>query len=219
VASSFGRSESPIPRPQGFGGPDDRIRRHGARMGRRRVRGMTLIEMAVAVLVLGIAIFLLAGLARTTRQEAKRRLAVRTIQALDEALTVYQHRYGGPPPGHADGASDEAIAALLSYGPSSAVLDGLPAVLRRITPKGKTLVDPWGMPFRYVTLSNNQIALRARVASNSGRPIFDSAGPDRVFEAPGAKVEGIDLWGEECLIERDLDTTSRPTSRPPSRRP
>jgi len=160
---------------------------------------MTLVEMAVVVLLLGIALFLVAGLARTTRQRAKRELTVRLLCALDDALKAYMARYKSPPPGTADGSADEAIAALLAHGPSSAKLDGLPSVLRRT--EAKTLVDAWGTPLRYVTADHASPELRRRVAANGGRPIFDSAGPDRQFGPTQARPDGPDLWGEECLLE------------------
>lgn len=160
---------------------------------------MSLVEMAVVVLLLGIVLFLLAGLARTTRQRAKKDLTLRLLCALDEAMGVYIEQYGSPPPGDASGTADRAIAALLKFGPSSAALDGLPPVLRRR--KGQALVDPWGVSLRYVTATHASVMMRNRVATNGGRPIFDSAGPDRQFGSTAGRPDGSDIWGEECLIE------------------
>ncbi|MBN1343084.1 MAG: hypothetical protein JXQ73_10415 [Phycisphaerae bacterium] len=155
--------------------------------------------MAVAVLLLGIVLFLLSGFARTSRLQAKKDLAVRLLCSLDEALTVYIQHYETAPPGRPDGSATAAIEALLAYGPSSAKLDGLPAVLRRA--EGQGLVDPWGSPLRYVTVAHESAVMRSRVVTNKGRPIFDSAGPDRQFGPTEGRADGSDIWGEECLLE------------------
>ncbi len=160
---------------------------------------MTLVEMAVVVLLIGIALFLLAGLARATRQQAKKDLARRLLCSLDQAMTVYIQRYGSPPPGDPSGSADRAIAALLSYKPSGAKLDGLPSVLRRT--ERNILVDPWGTPLRYVTANHTSAVMRRRIATNKGLGIFDSAGPDRQFGPAENRADGADIWGEECLIE------------------
>ena len=162
---------------------------------------MTLVEMAVSVLLLGIVLFLLAGLARTTRQRAKKQLTCRLLCSLDTALGAYVDRYKAPPPGVPDGSADRAIAALLAYGASSAELDGLPGVLRTTKGEVKTLVDPWGTPLRYVTGEHESPAMRDRVATNGGRPLFDSAGPDRRFGPTEDRPDGSDIWGDECLLE------------------
>lgn len=171
--------------------------------GRRafKRRGLTLVEMAVVVLLLGIALFLLAGLARTTRRQAKRQLAVRMLCALDEAMTLYIQHYKSPPPGDPDGSADRAVAALLNYDPSNVRLADLPSVLRRNQAMTEALVDPWGTPLRYVTADHASAMMRNRITANAGRPIFDSAGPDRRFGPAEGRSEGPDIWGEECLIE------------------
>jgi len=181
---------------------------------------MTLVEMAVVVLLLGIVLFLLDGLARTTRERAKKELAIRALRTLDDAMSSYEQRFGCPPPGRPDGAADQAITALLNYAPSRAKLDGLPAVLRRTEGRLKRLVDPWGTPFRYVTPAHDSPAMRARVAGNGGRPIFDSAGPDRQFGLAEDHPGGYDLWGEEYLLEPDNGRiTRRATSVPAPKNP
>jgi type II secretory pathway pseudopilin PulG len=165
---------------------------------------MTLVEMAVGVLVLGIMLFVLAGFARTTRQEAKRDLAVRMLCALDEALGSYMQQYGAPPPGEPNGQANRAIGMLLACGASKSRLESLPAALWRTEAGRTTLVDPWGTPLRYVTDRHESAQMRNRVETNGeppGRPIFDSAGADRQFGSVEARPDGADIWGEECLLE------------------
>ncbi len=160
---------------------------------------MTLVELAVLLLLLGIALFVTAGLVRTVRERARNDLAVRLLCAMDEALGVYMQRYEQPPPGEPNGASRRALAALLAYGPSSVRLDFLPQSLRG--GDALPIVDPWGTPLRYVTEQHQDEVMRARVITNGGRPIFDSAGPDRQFSSEERRPEGSDIWGEECLLE------------------
>lgn len=170
---------------------------------RRRLgaRGMTLVEMAVVVLLLGIALFLLAGLVRSTREQAKRDLTIRLLCRLDAAMSVYLMRYKLSPPGLPNGSADGAIAALMSFRPSRAKLDGLPTVLRRSKGTSNTLVDAWGSPLRYVTTAHPDAVMAGRVGTNGGRPIFDSAGADRQFGPAQIRADGSDIWGEECLLE------------------
>ena len=162
---------------------------------------MMLVELAVAVLLLGIALFLLAGLVRTTRQQAKRDLTVRLLCALDGAVSAYAGQHGVPPPGQPDGSAARALAALLACERSRAPLANLPPVLRRTHDESQTLVDAWGNPLRYVTSLHASADLRARVATNRGKPIFDSAGPDGQFEPNKPRTDGFDVWGDECVLE------------------
>lgn len=168
----------------------------------RRRLGMTLVELAAAVLVLGVAVFLLTGMARTTRQRAKRQLAVRQICTMTEALRLYSEHFRQPPPGLRNGASGAAIDALLSHPPSADVLRQLPDNLTR--EEGVRIVDPWGTPLRYVTARHISPKMRTRVEANDGRPIFDSAGPDLVFGPTEGRPDGSDIWGEECLLQADV---------------
>jgi type II secretory pathway pseudopilin PulG len=174
---------------------------------------MTLVEMAVVLLLLGISLFLLAGWARMTRQEAKRQLAVQALRALDEAMTLYEQRFGHPPRGRPDGSADEAIAALLDDPSSAKRLDSLPAALRRTKGSRTSLVDPWGTPLRYITSVHESPAMRARVASNAGWPIFDSAGPDRRFGSADGTGGGREIRGEECLLSEDSEDADQPARR------
>ncbi len=163
---------------------------------------MTLVELAAAVLVLGVAVFLLTGMARTTRQQTKRRLAVRQICTMTEALKLYTEQHGQPPAGRRNGDSAAAIEALLSHPPSAQILADLPDTLTRQT--GCPIVDPWGTPLRYVTVKHIDSKMRARVEANAGRPIFDSAGPDLVFGPTEGRPDGSDIWGEECVLQQDV---------------
>jgi type II secretory pathway pseudopilin PulG len=179
---------------------------------------MTLVEMGVVLLLLGIGLFLLAGWARMTRQEAKRQLAVHALRALDEAMSSYEQRFGRPPRGRPDGSADEAIAALLADPSIARKLDDLPAALRRAKGTQPLLVDPWGTPFRYITSVHESPAMRARVASNAGWPIFDSAGPERHFGSGDGTGSGREIRGDECLLQPDSDEPERPVGSAPSRK-
>ena len=144
--------------------------------------GMTLIEAAVVVLLLGIVLFLLAGTARWTRQQAKDRLAWRMLAALDASLQIYYDQQGAYPPGRADLGADDALALLLADPNASKPLAALPRALHATSAaKTSTLLDPWARRLRYLAAPHDQTG---RVAANAGRPVFllaDDRGSD---EAP-----------------------------------
>ena len=75
-----------------------------------------MVETAIALLLLGAVLFLLAGSAKWTRQRAKDQLAWDMLAALNKSLAAYVQDQGGYPPGRADRQPHEAIAALLADG-------------------------------------------------------------------------------------------------------
>lgn len=140
--------------------------------------GMTVVEAAIVVLALGVVLFVLGGVARWTRQQAKDRLAWRMLGALDQALGAYYRLEGAYPPGRQDGEADDAVAALLSRPGSASKLASLPAALRGRGGAGAKLLDPWARRLRYLT---ERFDDSGRVAANGGRPIFllaDGRGTD-----------------------------------------
>ncbi|HUW83988.1 MAG TPA: hypothetical protein VMZ31_14485 [Phycisphaerae bacterium] len=130
---------------------------------------MTLVEAAIALLLLGAVLFLLAGSAKWTRQRAKDQLAWDMLAALNKALAAYVHNQGNYPPGRADQQPHEAIAALLADEASAGYLLSLPPALHARHDETPTLLDPWAGPLRYLTADCDDAG---RVEANDGRPVF-----------------------------------------------
>jgi type II secretory pathway pseudopilin PulG len=141
---------------------------------------MTLVETAIALLLLGAVLFLLAGSAKWTRQRAKDQLAWDLLAALNRSLAAYVQTQGDYPPGRADRQPDEAIAALLGDEFSARYILSLPPALHGGHKEKPTLVDPWARPLHYLTADCDDAG---RVEANDGRPVFvlqDGRGSDDI---------------------------------------
>lgn len=141
---------------------------------------MTLVETVIALLLLGVILFLLAGSAKWTRQRAKDQLAWDMLAALNKSLAAYVQDQGGYPPGRADRQPHEAIAALLRDEDSARYLLSLPPALHTRHGEQPTLLDPWARPLHYLTADHDDAG---RVEANDGRPVFvlqDGRGSDDI---------------------------------------
>jgi len=130
---------------------------------------MTLVETAIALLLLGAVLFLLAGSAKWTRQRAKDQLAWDMLAAMNKSLAAYVQNQGHYPPGRADRQPHEAIAALLADEASASYLLSLPPALHARLDEKPTLLDPWAKPLRYLTTDCDDAG---RVEANEGQPVF-----------------------------------------------
>jgi type II secretory pathway pseudopilin PulG len=163
---------------------------------------MTLIELLVVYAVLAVLIWLLVGLSRNVRNEAKQEQATRLMAALSRAMAVYQMRNADYPPG---GPGTDATGCLLALSRDSAckaVLQGeLPARWRAVIGEDRPWTDPWGTPLRYVRDSTlDQGAEAGRI------PYLESAGMDRDFgdSSPGGLARTTDnLRTDEPLAARE----------------
>lgn len=141
-----------------------------------RTTGMTLIEMTITVTIVGFGLFLLMGWSNNQRQAAQRDLAIRLLTDLDKCLARYHRATGMYPRLTGPNAVNWVTAALLDHEKTRPTLEALPESLWQ-GPGRKNLVDPWGTPLRYYSDPAESRLVRA----NSGRPVFESAGPDREF--------------------------------------
>jgi type II secretory pathway pseudopilin PulG len=137
---------------------------------------MTLIEMAVAVLLIGVGLFLLVGWTRNLQMDARKTLAVRLLAELDKALAQYHRANDRFPIAPQPNAAVRVTIALLDFERTRQTLDDLPPSVWR-GPGQRLLVDPWGTPLQYYSETDES----RYVLGNNGRPVFVSAGPDRDF--------------------------------------
>lgn len=137
---------------------------------------MTLIEMVITVSVVGFGLFLLVGWTGDMREDARRDLAVRMLAELDRALAKYHRLTGHYPRTSGPNAANWATAALLDYEKTRSTLEAFPPSLWE-GPGYKNLIDPWGTRMRY----HAEDRVSKLVRANGGRPVFESAGPDRDF--------------------------------------
>ncbi len=149
---------------------------------------MTLVEMVVAVTVVGIALFLLVGSARLIREDARSQLARQLLTTLDRALIAYQIAENAYPVAP-DEDADFAVAALLASPATHGLAAELPDSLWNAA-RPHTLVDPWGRPLRYLS----DPLRHPYVRTNENRPVFVSAGRDGDFSEA---AEGDNLRSDD----------------------
>ncbi len=137
---------------------------------------MTLIEMTIAVFILSVALFLLAGWTSTQRAGLKQDLAMRMLADLDKALVRYRRATGSYPLSREPQSEISAVVDLLDHQKTRPILEAFPASLW-CGPGMTHLVDPWGNPLRFQAGD----ARHSLVIANGGRPVFTSAGPDGDF--------------------------------------
>jgi len=140
----------------------------------RRPAGLTLVELAISVLLLGLVLFIVAGQVKGIRRQAKRNLLYRTLTSLEQAGEAYHRVHESYPPAPADRAG----TALAEDAAAAEALAPLPATVLRQHKGQWVLLDPWGEPLRYVNAQVDPV----RVAANGDRPIWESAGPNRTFD-------------------------------------
>lgn len=142
----------------------------------RRAAAMTLPELLLAYVLVGLVLGLGVGVAGYVQRETKQAQALDMVLMLREAAVAYQHDTGRYP----EGSADEALVSLLSCETSKRVLADWPAS-GTLRSAGVRLVDPWGGFFRYVTARDADPLRQRRVSSDAGVPIFESAGADGRF--------------------------------------
>ncbi len=172
-------------------------------------RAMTLVEMIIAVVLVGAGLFLLVGWSRIVRDDAKTQLAADLLARLDAGLDQYRTATGVFPPTFNDDP-DPVVAALQRHPKTRPLFDGVPDSLWTVS-RPRTLLDPWGTGLRY--RSDRQ---RVDVAANGGRPIFISAGRDRLFGDDYPAQMADDLRSDDPRAEGFANhaTTRAATSGP-----
>ena len=153
---------------------------------------MTLIEMTITVFATGVALFLLTSWMSMMRQDSKRDLALRMLWDLDHALARYRRATGFYPVTRGAGSDIPEVIDLLDHEKTRPILDAFPRSLWRGRPR-RHLVDPWGTRLRYYPPDSKD----AKVRANGGRPIFESAGPDRLFGDGDLSASGDNLRSDD----------------------
>ena len=104
---------------------------------RRAVRGMTLIEILVVLVLIGIVMGIVGGNFIGRGEEAKRKAAKIEIEQIGQTLDLYKLEVGRYP------TTQEGLQALIQA-PSSASNWNGPYWKRSSVPK-----DPWGNEYKY----------------------------------------------------------------------
>ena len=147
----------------------------------RFLRGMTLLELVLAYLVLALILSGLVGLGAYVQREAKIRQAQEMVMLLRDATIAYHQTRSEYPHGLVDGDPQSALQSLLEETASAARLSAWPGKQSATNTVLEDLKDPWGRDWRYWAIARADSHYRERLATEHGLPIFESAGPDGRF--------------------------------------
>lgn len=168
-------------------------------------RALTLVEMFIVVLLIGVGLFLLIGWARGLRANADVQLTRRVLFALDQALAQYHAAENAYPPTH-DDDPQPVITALIQAPMTRRLADSIPTSLwQPSTPR--ILLDAWGTPLRYVPEAHEL------AKAHDGRPIFVSAGPDRAFGGTAEQPNDDEIRSDDPRPEGFTDQPSPGASK------
>src|SRR5262249_45356264 len=92
-------------------------------------RAFTLVEMLIAILLIGLVLFMAIGWTRSVRLAARRELAIDVLARLNTALDRYHRARGDDPPESDERAADAATTALLQLPVSRKVTSEIPTRL------------------------------------------------------------------------------------------
>ena len=171
-----------------------------------RRRGLSLSELLLVLLGLGLVLGLVVSLARRVRREASHRLAERVLIDLERSLAAYAAANGGAVPAVVallpgdraePPAAEVAARALRNNRQIVAALD-----LRRsghdgdaldalgLLFDGETLRDPYGTPIAFLAGFDPRVGM-----AGGDRPFFVSAGPDGDFLTRGDNLYSYEAAG------------------------
>lgn len=153
-------------------------RNNASRNSRRRMRGFSLIEMAMVLLVLGL---ILGGMltALGASDAAKRRAdAAATLQQISDALYGFAQANGRLPcPATDVSAGDEAPAAGGNCTSYAGFVPGRKLGLQGSFNANGLLEDPWGNPYRYMVANKPVSGVNAMTSAAQFRQWFATTPP------------------------------------------
>lgn len=117
----------------------------------RKIRGFTLVEMLVVLIILAVGTALMVGVAEDVRRHSRNE-TTRNVQAiLVRALMAYKSSYGDYPPGDGDAGSSAVLLGCLQNCPrTQSELARLPKQTIRYDAKGRQMiVDGFGREMHY----------------------------------------------------------------------
>lgn len=153
---------------------------------------MSAITVLVATCATGLLLFFLVSWMTTLQGGTKEELARRMLKDLDQALVRYRRATGSYPTSRGPNSAIPAVVDLIDHEKTRPILEAFPSCLRS-GPGRKRLIDPWGTPLRYLPEDTGDQSAK----SNSGRPVFVSAGPDRDFGDTNPAAKGNNLRSDD----------------------
>jgi general secretion pathway protein G len=120
-------------------------------------RAFTLVELLVVIAILGILIGLVTAGAQAARRRGAVTKAKATIAALETAIAMYEGDMGGFPE-----TGNEALVGALQDDPDDVDWNGPYMEFKQDELDGGALLDPWGKPYVYVSISGGSPAHRTR---------------------------------------------------------
>ncbi len=122
--------------------------RGSAVCGLQSGRGFTLVELLVVIAILGILISLVTAGAQAARRRGAVTKAKAMIAALETAIAMYQADLGEYPE-----TGNDPLVAALQDDPGDPDWSGPYMEFKMEELPGGQLVDPWGVPYVYVSVN------------------------------------------------------------------
>ena len=141
---------------------------------------MTIPEVLLCAIFLALALAAIAGFHHNFVTQEKVADTRRLLALLDRGMRVFEQKTGALPDVNAIEASP-VVEVLLTEREVMDVLDDASVFLLYREDEGVECRDAWGTPIRYIPAAAATPALARRIRLAGGRPIFESAGPDRDF--------------------------------------
>ena len=117
----------------------------------------TLVELLVVIAILGILISLVTAGAQAARRRAAITKAKTTIAALETAIAMYQGDLGEYPP-----TGNATLVGALQDDPNNIDWQGPYMEFKQDELNNGELIDPWGNPYVYVSVSGGSPQHRER---------------------------------------------------------
>jgi general secretion pathway protein G len=117
----------------------------------------TLVELLVVIAILGILISLVTAGAQTARRRAAVAKAKTTIGSLETAIAMYEADMGEHPE-----TGNEHLVSSLQDDPGDADWAGPYMEFKEDELEGGELLDPWGKPYKYVSVNGGSPEHRER---------------------------------------------------------
>ena len=146
--------------------PQDRARIPFARAGLARSRGMTLIEILVVLVLIGVVLGVVGGNFIGKGEKAKADAAKIEIGQIGQTLDLYKLEVGRYP------TTQEGLQALIAAPPGVSNWNG-PYWKKTTTPK-----DPWGNDYRYAAPGQNNAPYEISSYGADGREGGEGANKD-----------------------------------------
>lgn len=133
-------------------------------------KGFTLVELLVVVAMLAILMGSMGASVSSAQERAREQKALSDVKVISQALLASENYEtsgnGGLTPMNDAVADANNLKTLLGEGPAAASGGTIPAMLSVALSSGKTILDPWGTPYR-ITIKESSVQPQFKTANGN----------------------------------------------------